>query len=198
MDYKYIEQLLERYWECQTTLEEEAILHTFFAQSDIPASLLPYRDLFQAEAEMGKAHLDDDFARRVMEKIAQESPSKEQGARSKEQGAGGKEQGARSKGQGAREEALPALTIGMSQRLRPLWRAAASVAIVLSIGMATQQGFQRGQDDTSDDAWTTTAPQMANSEDTIQLFIEQPQPSEQAEAVLTISTDSVNLGVGKP
>ena len=25
MDYKYIEQLLERYWECQTTLEEEAI-----------------------------------------------------------------------------------------------------------------------------------------------------------------------------
>ena len=26
MDYKYIEQLLERYWECQTSPEEEQIL----------------------------------------------------------------------------------------------------------------------------------------------------------------------------
>ena len=192
MDYKYIEQLLERYWECQTTLEEEAILHTFFAQSDIPASLLPYRDLFQAEAEMGKVHLDDDFTQRVMERIAQENQTMEQGARSKEQGARGKEQG-------AREDTSPALTISLSQRLRPLWRAAASVAIVLSIGMATQQGFQRGQDGTSDnDAWATTTGQTANAEDTIQLFIEQPQPSEQAEAVLTTTTDSVGLGVGKP
>ena len=185
MDYKYIEQLLERYWECQTTLEEEAILHAFFAQSDIPASLLPWRDLFLAEAEMGKAHLDDNFTQRVMEKIAQESQSMEQGARGKEQE--------------AREEASPALTISLSQRLRPLWRAAASVAIVLSIGMATQQGFQRGQNGTSDDdAWATTAAQTANAGDTIQLFTEQPRPSEQAEAVLTTSTDSVGLGVGKP
>ena len=30
MDYKYIEQLLERYWEGETTLQEEAILRTFF------------------------------------------------------------------------------------------------------------------------------------------------------------------------
>ena len=25
MDYKYIEQLLERYWQCETSLEEEGI-----------------------------------------------------------------------------------------------------------------------------------------------------------------------------
>ena len=34
MDYKYIEQLLERYWEGETTLQEEAILRAFFSQED--------------------------------------------------------------------------------------------------------------------------------------------------------------------
>ena len=29
MDYKYIEQLLERYWQGETTLQEENILRSF-------------------------------------------------------------------------------------------------------------------------------------------------------------------------
>ena len=29
MDYKYIEQLLERYWACDTSVEEEQILRAF-------------------------------------------------------------------------------------------------------------------------------------------------------------------------
>ena len=32
MDYKYIEQLLERYWNCETSAEEEQILRIFFQQ----------------------------------------------------------------------------------------------------------------------------------------------------------------------
>ena len=40
MDYKYIEQLLERYWNCDTTLEEEQILRTFFSQKEVPANNL--------------------------------------------------------------------------------------------------------------------------------------------------------------
>ena len=40
MDYKYIEQLLERYWTCETTLEEEQILHTFFLQENLPVNPL--------------------------------------------------------------------------------------------------------------------------------------------------------------
>ena len=34
MDYKYIEQLLERYWEAETSLQEETILRTFFSRKD--------------------------------------------------------------------------------------------------------------------------------------------------------------------
>ena len=69
MNYKYIEQVLERYWECQTTFEEEAILRSFFAQTDIPASLLPYRSLFMAEEDMAREHLDEDFEQRVMKTL---------------------------------------------------------------------------------------------------------------------------------
>lgn len=36
MDYKYINQLLERYWRCETSLEEEDILRSFFSQKDVP------------------------------------------------------------------------------------------------------------------------------------------------------------------
>ena len=39
MDYRYIEQLMERYWEGETTLQEESILRTFFSQPDIPENL---------------------------------------------------------------------------------------------------------------------------------------------------------------
>ena len=117
MDYKYIEQLLERYWECQTTLEEEAILRQFFAQSDVPASLLPYRDIFRAEEQMkAEARLGDDFDRRVLAAI---------GARPDAQ--------ARTSG------------ISLSARLAPLYRAAATVAMVLSLGMAAQHGLGNHQ-----------------------------------------------------
>ena len=39
MDYKYIEQLLERYFNAETSLEEESILRTFFSQTDVPAEM---------------------------------------------------------------------------------------------------------------------------------------------------------------
>ena len=36
MDYKDIEQLLERYWQCETSVEEEATLRDFFAKEEVP------------------------------------------------------------------------------------------------------------------------------------------------------------------
>ena len=46
MDYKYIEQLLERYWQCETSLEEESELRSFFSEEEVPAHLLRYKELF--------------------------------------------------------------------------------------------------------------------------------------------------------
>ena len=162
MDYKYIEQLLERYWECQTTLEEESILHSFFAQDDIPASLLPYRDLFVAEAQMANEHLSDDFDQRLMARISTTDAKPHADAQ----------------------------VISITQRLAPLWRAAAMVAVVLTIGMAAQQGFQHnGQE--------PTATHVASAEgDTIHLFAE-PQLSPNTEAALPAATID-SLGISNP
>ena len=46
MDYKYIEQLLEKYWNCETSVEEEQILRSFFRQKELPEHLLRYKSLF--------------------------------------------------------------------------------------------------------------------------------------------------------
>ena len=54
MDYKYIEQLLERYWDCETNLEEEQILRSFFNQKEIPAELIQYKEFFVYETESKK------------------------------------------------------------------------------------------------------------------------------------------------
>ncbi len=56
MDYKDIEQLLERYWQCETSVEEEAALRDFFAREEVPAHLLRYKNLFvyqQVQQEVG-------------------------------------------------------------------------------------------------------------------------------------------------
>ena len=77
MDYKYITQLLDRYWNCETSLEEEAILRTFFSQKDVPTELLPYKDLFTYEANEKKAEvLGDDFDQKILSMIEEPQPVK--------------------------------------------------------------------------------------------------------------------------
>ena len=111
MDYRYIRQLLERYWKCETTLEEEKILRTFFGQKDVPADLLPYRDLFAYEAEEVKADvLGDDFDEKMLAIV--EEPQQ-----------------------------VKARVITMPQRLKPLFKAAAVVAIVITLSNAIQMSF---------------------------------------------------------
>ena len=113
MDYKYIEQLLERYWNCETSLEEEKILRTFFSQKDIPASLMKYRDLFAYEQTATTADtLGEAFDECLMARIDEPEP-------------------------------VRARTIKMSQRLMPLFKAAAVVAIFLTLGNAAQVAFTK-------------------------------------------------------
>lgn len=111
MDYKYIEQLLERYWNGETSLEEEQILRTFFSQKDVPAGLLKYRDLFLYEAAETKDDvLGDDFDDRMMALTGEPEPVK-------------------------------ARTISLAERFMPLFKAAAAVAIFLTLGNAAQVAF---------------------------------------------------------
>lgn len=107
MDYKYIEQLLERYWQCETTVEEEAILRAFFSQQDVPTALLKYRPLFVCQQQTIKEQkLGDDFDAKILSMIE--------------------------------EPAVKAKTITMWSRLTPLFKAAAVVAIVITLGNAAQ------------------------------------------------------------
>lgn len=116
MDYKYIEQLLERYWQCETTLEEEEILHTFFNQKDVPAEFAKYAGLFAYKHVAAQDDiLGDDFDERIVAMIDEASPVK-------------------------------ARTISLSDCLKPLCKAAAIVAIVVTIGNAAQLSFNDDRD----------------------------------------------------
>lgn len=130
MDYKYIEQLLERYWNCQTSLEEEAILKAFFCQDKVPAGLEKYKSLFAYAATEQKADkLGDDFDERMMELI--DEPA-----------------------------VVNAKIVPFRQRLAPLFKAAAVVAIILTLGNASQIAFN-DKAETNPDA-TALAPKVQN------------------------------------
>ncbi len=69
MDYKDIEQLLERYWQCDTTLEEESRLRDFFLREDVPSHLWKYRELFVYQYVQQQEGLGEDFDQRILQKI---------------------------------------------------------------------------------------------------------------------------------
>lgn len=111
MDYNYIKQLLERYWACETTVEEESILRAFFSQKTVPAELAQYQPLFVYQATEPKDDvLGEDFDAHIMAMI--EEPVQ-----------------------------VKARVIPMTQRLKPLFKAAAVVAIVLTLSNAFQMSF---------------------------------------------------------
>ena len=47
MDFKNMEQLLEKYWNCETSLEEEQQLRDFFKGNAIPEALNETASLFR-------------------------------------------------------------------------------------------------------------------------------------------------------
>ena len=69
MDYKDIEQLLERYWQCETSVEEEATLRDFFAKEEVPAHLLRYKNLFVYQQVQQEVGLGEDFDARILAQV---------------------------------------------------------------------------------------------------------------------------------
>lgn len=118
MNYQYIEQLLDRYFDCQTTLQEEQILRAFFAQEDVPEHLAQYAQLFQYEHEAAQMALGADFDSRILDIIAQkEKPA-------------------------ATAKAVTVIQMPRRHVLTPFLRAAAIVAGVLTIGSATEHALR--------------------------------------------------------
>lgn len=109
MDCKYIEQLLERYWQCETSLEEEEQLRTFFIGKDVPAHLLRYKDLFVYQQLQQQVGLGEDFDARVLAEVE--------------------------------PVVVKARRLTLTARFIPLFKAAALVAVVLSLGNMMQHSF---------------------------------------------------------
>ena len=120
MDYKYIEQLIERYFDCMTTLEEEQILRSFFSQEDVPAHLMQYRDLFVFEVMAQKEVLGEDFDSRMMDIIENTGKQEKKDSVSSFKGR----------------------IIALRQGVKPLIRAAAIVAVIISVGNIMEHSMQ--------------------------------------------------------
>ena len=158
MDYKYIEQLMERYWNAETSLEEESILRTFFSQKDIPAEMEHLRPLFIDEA-VGET-LDDDFDARIMQAIGEPLTS---------------------------QEVVKAREVSLTQRLMPLFKAAAVVAIILTLGGALQAPW--------DSTWNTPEDYAAIQQvDTMNVI---PVQAENISATASDSTGVMQAGQPK-
>lgn len=116
MDYKYIEQLIERYFDCSTTVAEERILKAFFSQNEVPEHLQQYADLFvYEEDEAAIDALDETFDQRVLTRIANDGD--------------------------APEIHVKIQRLTFADRFRPLFRAAAAVAIVVLIGGSMHRAY---------------------------------------------------------
>ncbi len=157
MDYKYIEQLMERYWNAETTLEEENILRSFFRQENIPAEMKPLRALFADEAS--SQQLGDDFDARMLEMIREEEAPK----------------------------VVKAREISITRRMMPLFKAAAVIAIILTIGGALQAPW--------DNSWNTPQDYARYQQDLDSVAAVSPV---QAENMSDNAADSTSILMERP
>lgn len=174
MDYKYIEQLLERYWKCETSLEEERILQAFFSQKDIPAALRQYRELFACREEMIRTEvLDDNFDARILSMIEDRDNA-------------------------GTTPTVKARTITMRHRMKPLFKAAAIVAIIITLGNAAQLSFKDNSATSEDINYagykdTFNDPEMAYDKvhNALELVSEGFSQVQQTDSAITVTTHYV-------
>ena len=120
MDYKYIEQLLERYWNCETNVEEEEILRIFFRQKNLPEHLLRYKPLFAYNDKQRGLKLGRDFEESLLSSIPAETLQD------------GKPK-------------VKAIRLAPRSRFAPFMKAAAMIALVFVVGGIVDQSMQTGK-----------------------------------------------------
>ncbi len=109
MDSKYIEQLLERYWQCETSLEEEAQLRAFFTEATFPSICFAIRICSYISNFSRKCI----WVRILMPVVLAEVEA----------------------------PVVKAKRMTLAARFMPLFKAAAVVAVVLSLGNVMQHSF---------------------------------------------------------
>jgi hypothetical protein len=148
---------MERYWNAETTLEEESILRSFFRQENIPAEMEPLRALFADEAS--SQQLGDDFDARMLEMIREEEAPK----------------------------VVKAREISITRRMMPLFKAAAVIAIILTIGGALQAPW--------DNSWNTPQDYARYQQDLDSVAAVSPV---QAENMSDNAADSTSILMERP
>ena len=66
---KHIEELLQHYWLCETSPEEEAQLRAFFARQEVPQHLRACKDWFAYTGNQQEESLGNDFDARVLSQV---------------------------------------------------------------------------------------------------------------------------------
>jgi hypothetical protein len=69
MDSKEIGQLLEKYWNCESSLEEEQVLRSYFSGSNVPDQLKDAAELFRFFENERQRSLSTDFDRDIMRSV---------------------------------------------------------------------------------------------------------------------------------
>jgi len=72
MDYKNINHLLEKYWEGETSLQEEETLQQYFNHNNVAPELKQFKSLFQFFKEEQDVMISDDFEKRLLQEIEKE------------------------------------------------------------------------------------------------------------------------------
>lgn len=70
---QHINELLEKYWEGETSLTEEKTLQTFFTSEDIPEELQPFQSLFQAMSEAEQPQLSKGFDTQLLAMLGEDA-----------------------------------------------------------------------------------------------------------------------------
>jgi hypothetical protein len=69
METAAIKALLEKYWQAETTVEEEQILAAYFKSPEVDAGLRPYADLFAYFEEESRISPGPDFESRILQAV---------------------------------------------------------------------------------------------------------------------------------
>ena len=66
MEYSTAKELLEKYWNCETSIQEEEMLRRYFHQENIPPDLKKYQDLFRYYSGEREKVLNGEFDDRIL------------------------------------------------------------------------------------------------------------------------------------